>query len=138
MSRAIVNRAWGPSHQEIEPPPRKYSWLWLWRPLGFYALALFAHGIVDPGGANAVAWSLQALLVGGAVRDLLLGRSPKDFDLATSARPEVVRQLFRNARIIGRRFRLVELRFPSMAVEVSTLRGEPRVGRKGLIPSATN
>ncbi|MEE8435008.1 MAG: poly(A) polymerase, partial [bacterium] len=53
-----------------------------------------------------------ALLVGGAVRDLLLGISPKDFDLATSARPEEVNGLFRNARIIGRRFRLVLVRYP--------------------------
>jgi poly(A) polymerase len=74
-----------------------------------------------------------ALLVGGAVRDLLLGRSPKDFDLATSARPEAVKQLFRNARIIGRRFRLVQLRYPSMSMEVATFRGEPRERRQGII-----
>jgi Poly A polymerase head domain/Probable RNA and SrmB- binding site of polymerase A len=74
-----------------------------------------------------------ALLVGGAVRDLLLGRSPKDFDLATSARPEAVRQLFRNARIIGRRFKLVQLRYPSMSMEVATFRGEPREKRQGII-----
>lgn len=74
-----------------------------------------------------------ALLVGGAVRDLLLGRSPKDFDLATSARPETVKQLFRNARIIGRRFKLVQLRYPSMSVEVATFRGEPRERHQGII-----
>jgi len=74
-----------------------------------------------------------ALLVGGAVRDLLLGRSPKDFDLATSARPETVKQLFRNARVIGRRFKLAQLRFPSMSMEVATFRGEPRTRRQGII-----
>ena len=66
----------------------------------------------------------EVLIVGGAVRDLLLGQRPKDFDLATSARPEEVKRLFRNARIIGRRFRLVLLRYPDMTVEVSTFRGE--------------
>lgn len=74
-----------------------------------------------------------ALVVGGAVRDLLLGRPPKDFDLATSARPEVVKGLFRNARIIGRRFRLAQLRYPNMAMEVATFRGEPRERRGGMI-----
>lgn len=75
----------------------------------------------------------QALIVGGAVRDLLLGRVPKDFDLVTSARPEQVRRLFRNARIIGRRFRLVLLRFGDMKVEVSTFRGPARHTREGMI-----
>jgi hypothetical protein len=74
-----------------------------------------------------------ALVVGGAVRDLLLERSPKDFDLATSARPEVVKGLFRNARIIGRRFRLVQLRYPNMSMEVATFRSEPRDKRPGMI-----
>ncbi|MEJ2069342.1 MAG: hypothetical protein P8X58_02880, partial [Syntrophobacterales bacterium] len=49
----------------------------------------------------------KAYLVGGSVRDLLLGKRPKDFDLATDARPGEIRKLFRNSRIIGRRFRLV-------------------------------
>jgi tRNA nucleotidyltransferase/poly(A) polymerase len=75
----------------------------------------------------------QTLIVGGAVRDLLLGRAPKDFDLVTSARPEQVRRLFRNARIIGRRFRLVLLRFGEMKVEVSTFRGPVRHTREGMI-----
>ena len=75
----------------------------------------------------------QCLLVGGAVRDLLLGRTPKDFDLATDARPEEVKRLFRNARIIGRRFRLVHLRFPHMTVEVATFRSAPRNRRGGMI-----
>ncbi|HEX7928760.1 MAG TPA: hypothetical protein VF678_14285 [bacterium] len=75
----------------------------------------------------------QALLVGGAVRDILLGRTPKDFDLVTSARPEQVRRLFRNARIIGRRFRLALLRFGEMKVEVSTFRGPVKHTKDGMI-----
>jgi poly(A) polymerase len=66
-----------------------------------------------------------AYLVGGSVRDLLLGRRPKDFDVATNAKPQEVRRLFRNSRIIGRRFRLVHVLFSDHVVEVSTFRREP-------------
>ncbi|HPC82844.1 MAG TPA: CCA tRNA nucleotidyltransferase [Thermoanaerobaculaceae bacterium] len=66
-----------------------------------------------------------AFLVGGAVRDLLLGRRPKDFDVGTNARPQQVRQLFRNARVIGRRFRLVMITFAEEIVEVATFRCSP-------------
>lgn len=65
----------------------------------------------------------EAYLVGGCVRDLLLGRKPKDFDVATSAHPEQVEQLFRNCRLIGRRFRLAHIRFGREIVEVATFRG---------------
>ncbi len=64
----------------------------------------------------------QAFLVGGAVRDLLVGRQPKDFDVATSARPEQVRALFSNCRLIGRRFRLAHIYFGSEIIEVATFR----------------
>ncbi len=64
----------------------------------------------------------QAYVVGGAVRDLLLDRKPKDFDIATDATPEEVRRVFRRARIIGRRFRLVHVMFGEEVVEVSTFR----------------
>lgn len=67
----------------------------------------------------------SACLVGGSVRDLMLGRRPKDFDIVTDARPEEVRRLFRNSRIIGRRFRLVHVLFAGEVVEVSTFRGAP-------------
>ncbi|HEY4119075.1 MAG TPA: polynucleotide adenylyltransferase PcnB [Byssovorax sp.] len=68
----------------------------------------------------------EAYLVGGCVRDLLLGRRPKDFDVATSARPEQVRELFRNSRIIGRRFRLVHVLFQGgKVIEVATFRKNP-------------
>jgi len=67
----------------------------------------------------------QAYLVGGCVRDLLLGRPPKDFDIATSARPKEVKKLFRNSRIIGRRFKLAHLFFGDKILEVSTFRKTP-------------
>lgn len=66
----------------------------------------------------------DAYVVGGAVRDLLLGREPKDFDVATSATPERVRALFRRSRIIGRRFQLVHVLCGREVVEVSTFRGK--------------
>ena len=64
----------------------------------------------------------QACLVGGAVRDLLLGRHPKDFDVATDATPEEVSKLFRNCRLIGRRFRLAHIHFGRQIIEVATFR----------------
>ncbi|WP_249352136.1 MULTISPECIES: polynucleotide adenylyltransferase PcnB [unclassified Rudaea] len=64
-----------------------------------------------------------AFLVGGAVRDLLLGGRPKDFDVATNATPEDVKRLFRNCRLIGRRFRLAHVVFGNEIVEVATFRG---------------
>lgn len=64
----------------------------------------------------------QAFLVGGAVRDLLLGITPKDFDIATDADPDQVHALFRNSRLIGRRFRLAHVRFGRDIIEVATFR----------------
>jgi len=65
----------------------------------------------------------DAYIVGGAVRDLLLNRTPKDFDVATNATPEEVNRVFRRSRIIGRRFRLVHVLFGDETIEVSTFRG---------------
>ncbi len=65
----------------------------------------------------------EGFLVGGGVRDLLLGGHPKDFDVATDATPEQVKQLFRNGRIIGRRFKIVHVRFGREVIEVTTFRG---------------
>ena len=73
------------------------------------------YGLKDAG--------FRACLVGGAVRDLLLGRQPKDFDVATDATPEDVKKLFRNCRLIGRRFRLAHVVFGPEIVEVATFRG---------------
>ena len=64
----------------------------------------------------------QAYLVGGSVRDLLLGGHPKDFDVSTDATPEQVKSLFNNSRIIGRRFRIVHVRFGREIIEVATFR----------------
>jgi poly(A) polymerase len=64
----------------------------------------------------------QAFLVGGCLRDLMLGITPKDFDVATSARPEEVKRLFRNCRLIGRRFRLAHVFFGHDIIEVATFR----------------
>src|SRR5918997_6499497 len=63
-----------------------------------------------------------AYLVGGSVRDLLLGRTPKDFDIGTSAHPYQVKRLFRNCWIIGRRFRLAHVKFGLKVIEVATFR----------------
>ncbi len=65
----------------------------------------------------------KAYLVGGGVRDLLLGREPKDFDIATDAHPEDVKKVFRNCRLIGRRFRLAHVHFGREVIEVATFRG---------------
>lgn len=69
----------------------------------------------------------SAYLVGGAVRELLLGKHPKDFDITTDAKPEQVRKLFRNCRIIGRRFRLAHVFFGDEIIEVATFRAASEV-----------
>jgi poly(A) polymerase len=93
-------------------------------------LAREAHSIsrkqIDPD-ALKVLYRLHhshyvAYLVGGSVRDLLLGRTPKDFDIGTSAHPYQVKKLFRNCWIIGRRFRLAHVRFGNKTIEVATFR----------------
>ena len=73
----------------------------------------------------------RACLVGGGVRDLLLGREPKDFDIATDARPEQVHALFRNCRLIGRRFRLAHVQFGQEIIEVATFRACGEIGDEG-------
>jgi poly(A) polymerase len=67
-----------------------------------------------------------AYLVGGCVRDLLLGRKPKDFDVVTSATPQEIRRLFKNCRIIGRRFKLAHIFYGPKIIETSTFRANPR------------
>jgi poly(A) polymerase len=85
---------------------------------------------IDPDAAKVVQrlrrYDHTAYLVGGCVRDLLLGRRPKDFDVATSATPNQIRHLFRNCRIIGRRFRLAHIFFGPKIIETSTFRANPR------------
>lgn len=70
------------------------------------------------------AFGYPAYLVGGCVRDLLLGVTPKDFDIATAATPRQVKRLFRNSRVIGRRFRLAHISFGRQILEVSTFRAQ--------------
>jgi poly(A) polymerase len=71
-----------------------------------------------------------AYLVGGSVRDLLLGRRPKDFDIGTSAHPQQVKKLFRNCWIIGRRFRLAHVKFGNKVIEVATFRRQVEPGEE--------
>lgn len=86
--------------------------------VGRNGISYAARRVTD--GLQAAGYS--AFVVGGAVRDLLLDRHPKDFDVATDATPEEVRRVFRRSRIIGRRFRLVHVIFGEETVEVSTFR----------------
>jgi poly(A) polymerase len=98
--------------------------------VGVHVIPYAKHKVSRDGisyGARRVTDGLQAagfhaFVVGGAVRDLLLDREPKDFDVATDATPEEVRRVFRRSRIIGRRFRLVHVMFGEETVEVSTFR----------------
>jgi poly(A) polymerase len=88
------------------------------------------HDQIDPDALKVVRRltrsGFDAYLVGGCVRDLLLGRRPKDFDVATSATPNEIRATFRNCRIIGRRFRLAHIFFGQKIIETSTFRANPR------------
>ncbi|MDY0000497.1 MAG: poly(A) polymerase [Polyangia bacterium] len=88
------------------------------------------NDLIDPDALKVVRrlvrFNHEAYLVGGCVRDLLLGYTPKDFDVATSATPSQIRSLFRNARIIGRRFRLAHIFFGPKIIETSTFRKNPR------------
>jgi poly(A) polymerase len=90
------------------------------------------HDQIDQDAAKVVRrlrrYNFEAYLVGGCVRDLLLNRKPKDFDVATSATPNEIKDLFRNCRIIGRRFRLAHIFFGSKIIETSTFRKSPREG----------
>lgn len=88
-----------------------------------------SRSLVSPGALKVLyrlkKMGYRAYLCGGAVRDLMLGRKPKDFDVATDARPNEIKRAFRNARIIGRRFRLAHIIFYDEIVEVSTFRRTP-------------
>jgi len=122
--------------RRTQPPssPSDHPGAWRVEP-EIHALDL-DDGRIDPDAAKVVRrlirHGFEAYLVGGCVRDLLLGRSPKDFDVATSARPDDVRSLFRNSRIIGRRFRLVHVLFGAgRVIETATFRRNPQPQRNG-------
>ncbi|WP_075184938.1 polynucleotide adenylyltransferase PcnB [Teredinibacter haidensis] len=99
-------------------------------PLGSRVIRAKHHGIrnsdISRGGVRVIEQlhraGYEAFLVGGGVRDLLLGAKPKDFDVATSATPEQIRAVFRSSRIIGKRFRIVHVRFGREIIEVTTFR----------------
>ncbi|MGB2079779.1 MAG: polynucleotide adenylyltransferase PcnB [Vibrio sp.] len=80
----------------------------------------------------------DAFLVGGGVRDLLLGQKPKDFDIATNATPEQIEKLFRNCRLIGRRFRLAHIMFGREIIEVATFRGHHEAPKQVKAPVKTS
>src|SRR5215475_4974685 len=85
---------------------------------------------IDPDAAKVIErlrrFDHAAYLVGGCVRDLLLGRKPKDFDVVTSATPNEIKRVFRNCRIIGRRFKLAHIFFGPKIIETATFRANPR------------
>src|SRR5438132_2307972 len=89
---------------------------------------------IDPDALKVLARLRQfdhlAYLVGGSVRDLLLGRRPKDFDIGTSAHPYEVKRLFRNCWIVGRRFRLAHVKFGPKVIEVATFRRQVAAGEE--------
>lgn len=93
------------------------------------------HRDIDPDALKVVRKLLgaghEAYLVGGCVRDLYVELKPKDFDVATSATPEQIHRLFRNSRIIGRRFKLVHVYYGQKNIETSTFRTAPRQAQSG-------
>ncbi|MFL6573370.1 MAG: polynucleotide adenylyltransferase PcnB [Burkholderiales bacterium] len=113
MIKRFIRRVLGLPSENLQPVPRERHGL--------------ASAALSPPAAKVCATlreaGFSAYVVGGAVRDLLLGITPKDFDIATDARPEQIRPLFRRALIIGRRFRLVHVMLGGDTVEVSTFRG---------------
>jgi len=113
MIKRFIRRVLGLPSENLQRVPRERHGL--------------ASEAISPSAAKVCAAlreaGFSAYVVGGAVRDLLLGITPKDFDIATDARPEQIRPLFRRALIIGRRFRLVHVMLGGDTVEVSTFRG---------------
>lgn len=101
----------------LQKEPTTYSL----RELGLSADKLDRHAVSITD--RLVKAGFQAYLVGGCVRDLLLGLHPKDFDVSTNAEPEQIQALFRNCRLIGRRFRLAHIHFGRHIIEVATFRG---------------
>jgi poly(A) polymerase len=116
-SKSEHSRSRSDRHREV-PEPERYR-------------GLIRAELIDPDAAKVLRRLARhdhdAYLVGGGVRDLLLGRRPKDYDIATSALPNEVRALFRNCRVIGRRFRLAHVLFSGgKIIETATFRRDPR------------
>jgi poly(A) polymerase len=136
---SVVNRSDRPQRGRSngkEPPIDEASSVASSAPAPRVIPHVIAERRIDPDAAKVVRRLTrsghQAYLVGGCVRDLLLGRTPKDFDVATSARPSEVKAIFRNCRIIGRRFRLAHILFGgSKIIEVATFRRDPNLEIEG-------
>ncbi len=118
MIRKFISRVFG--KKEVRPAAQPA------------VISPITHGLrrerISPG-SRRVCESLQkegfkAYVVGGAIRDLLIGQQPKDFDVATNATPEEVRRVFRRSRIIGRRFQIVHVHAGAEVIEVTTFRGD--------------
>ena len=95
----------------------------------FFKSKMINHDLISDSALDTVKMlkknNYDAFIVGGAVRDILMGYKPKDFDIATNATPEQVRSIFKKSRIIGRRFRLVHVIYGREIIEVSTFRAKP-------------
>ena len=113
MMRRLIARFW-PGRPSADPAVYRPDEHPVRRDQVSYAARTVTRRLQDAG--------FRAFVVGGAVRDLLLGLEPKDFDIATNATPEQVKPLFRRAFIIGRRFRLVHVHVGNEVIEVSTFR----------------
>jgi poly(A) polymerase len=100
-----------------------------------YGDTLIFPASLDPDAVTVVSRlndaGLESYFVGGCVRDLLVGLLPKDFDVSTAARPRQIRRLFRNSRIIGRRFKLAHVHFGDNVIEVATFRQTPEAATDG-------
>src|SRR5438093_2396091 len=121
MIKRFIRRVLGLASEQMERVPREKHGL--------------SRDALSPAAAKVCAVlreaGFSAFVVGGAVRDLLLGIVPKDFDVATDARPEQIKPLFRRALIIGRRFRLVHVMMGADTIEVSTFRAaDPNTAEK--------
>ncbi|HET6719175.1 MAG TPA: polynucleotide adenylyltransferase PcnB [Rhodocyclaceae bacterium] len=119
MIRKLISRVFGPAKSRQATPGKAA------------VIVASRHGVrpeqLSSGGRRTVEGlqqaGFEAYIVGGAVRDMLLGRAPKDFDVATNATPEQVRATFRRSRIIGRRFQIVHVMMGGETIEVTTFRG---------------
>jgi len=129
-NRELFSHSLAPAHLMIRRIINKVFGRKSRGPAGAQILPLAAHGIrraqLDDCALKTCETLAQAgfkgYLVGGAVRDLLLGKTPKDFDVATDATPDEVRRLFRRSRIIGRRFQIVHVMCGRVTIEVTTFR----------------
>ena len=115
---------------DANSPSRHYAWVTSTTQTPGIRDVEFARHLIDPDAFQIVRIlqnrGFTTYLVGGCVRDIILGKHPKDFDIATNARPQEVKRAVSNAFIIGRRFRLVLVKRGDMQYEVSTFRRDPR------------